>query len=274
MSDASCLVYQVWVGRPDHPLYELCTQSVARYCARHRLDHVIQREARLAIQPIDPWPRFGAVACSPAYLPIFEKENAFALFDRYERICIIDSDIYVRADAPNIFDELREGAAFAGVLERDLPVRTEYAVALRNYAERQYGRWKGSDWAWSDAFGPEFYNMGVMLMDRRLVPYLRDETPEQFIRRKEFEDFVNGVGPWRHSTDQTLLNYWVRSSGMPRQNLSWKWNALFRAVRDEALPEAYFIHFFLSRKLPRRGAEVAEIVAQLEQAIVVSAPAW
>lgn len=268
------LIYQVWVGSPQQPVYDLCTRSVARYCSRHGIDHVLQREPILAIRPLDMSHRpYGAVD-RLGYLPIFEKENAFAWFDRYDRICILDSDIYIRAHAPNIFDELDGEAAFAAVLERDLPLRTAYVGALRNYAEAQFGQLRGPAWQWSETYGPEFYNMGVMLMDRSVVSYLNGDSPEQFIRRAEFERFVNGVGPWRHSTDQTLLNYWVRNSGMPRKNLSWKWNALFRAVCDDALPEAYFIHFFVSHRLPRRGEEVPDIVAQIEQAVVVCAPPW
>lgn len=268
------LIYQVWVGNQDRPLYEVCTQSVARYCERFRVDHVVQREAVLAIRPFDMSHRPHQWIARLGYLPVFEKENAFARFTDYERICIIDSDVYIRDGAPNIFAELDGTIAFAGVLERDLPLKPDYVTALRRYAESQYGALASADWPCSEAYGPEFYNMGVMLMDRSIVAYLNGDTPEEFIRRREFERFVNGEQQWWRSTDQTLLNYWVRASGMPRKTLSWKWNALFRAVADDALQDAHFIHFFLSNKLPRQGAEVPEIVARLDRGEAVSTPSW
>ena len=43
-----------------------------------------------------------------AYLPIYEKENAFDYIDDYDQIAIIDADIYIRPDSPNIFDEVSE----------------------------------------------------------------------------------------------------------------------------------------------------------------------
>lgn len=39
------------------------------------------------------------------YLPIYEKENAFDYLDDYDQIAIIDADIYIRPDAPNIFED-------------------------------------------------------------------------------------------------------------------------------------------------------------------------
>ena len=105
-----------------------------------------------------------------------------------------------------------------------------------------------------------------MVFSSKIKEYLNGETPLEFIRRKEFERFVNGEGNWKWSTDQTLLNFWVRKSGMKRKNIDWKWNALFKGIKDEKLPEAHFIHFFLSGNLPQKGAEIPSIIKNLDNA--------
>ena len=77
------------------------------------------------------------------------------------------------------------------------------------------------------------------------LPYLKDETAEQFIRRPEFKDFVDGIGYRKWSTDQMLLNYWVKKEKIPTLNMDWRWNGLFKGIDDAQIPKAYFIHFFL-----------------------------
>jgi len=101
--------------------------------------------------------------------------------------------------------------------------------------------------------------MGVMLLDKSILPYLNGQTPEQFLRRPEFERFINGEGHWKWSTDQTLLNWWLKKERIPTCDIDWKWNALYGAVRD--VSEAYFVHFFLSAKL--RPGEVERAIRDL-----------
>jgi len=103
------LIYQVYTG-PRKRLYDHCTKSVATYCEEHGIDHVIQREPILRIKP----DVFATNRSKESYgkhggfLPIYEKENAFAYFDRYDQIAIVDGDIWIRPNSPNLFDELDE----------------------------------------------------------------------------------------------------------------------------------------------------------------------
>lgn len=251
------LIYQIALGETP-AFYDICTASVDRYCKRHGLDHIVQTEPILRIVPVKSCRSVNALRLG--YLPIYEKEAAFAYLDRYEKIAIIDADVYIRDCAPNIFDQPVE--AFGGVLERDLPITSSYADKIRKYSHGQYDLLTDVDWKWGD-YGAAFYNMGVMLLGPGFRKYLNGETPEQFVRRPEFERFVNGEGHYKWSADQTLLNYWVKKSGMPALNLDWRWNAIQMAVEPSWLREAYFVHFVLSSKMPRGGAEIPEIISRL-----------
>jgi lipopolysaccharide biosynthesis glycosyltransferase len=199
------------------------------------------------------------------YLPIYEKENAFNYLDEYDKIAIVDSDIFIRDSAPNIFDEIDMDTAFAGVYEKDMPLTPQYIKKIQAYSRGQYASLTDAPFE-HGSFGTAFYNMGLMVFTKKLLEYLNGETPLEFIRRKEFERFVNGEGNWKWSTDQTLLNYWVHKSRMPKKNLDWKWNALFKGIVDTKLPESHFIHFFLSGNLPKKGAEIPSIVSNLDKA--------
>lgn len=251
------LIYQVAVG--DCPeFYIPCIDSVRSYARRCEADHIVQTEPRLYIQPTGPGR--SAQALSRGYLPIFEKENALAHLVAYDEVLILDADIYVRECAPIIFDQPATiSFDFAGVPERDVPATTAHQDKVRKYSKGQYETLEDVDWRWDDR-GAHFYNMGVMLLRKSVREYIR-QTPLEFIRRPEFERFVNGEGHWKWSTDQTLLNWWVKSSGMRAWDLDWRYNALYAAC--PRVTDAWFVHFFLASKLPRGGNEIPEIIERL-----------
>lgn len=255
------LIYQVKVGNPPK-FYDFCNQSVEKYCDKYNIDYKIQTKPKLKIRPIKSARSHSAVE-RLGYLPIFEKEYAFNYLNDYDAIAIIDSDIYIRENAPNIFNELDEDTVFAGVIEKDLPSSKQHQEKCRKFSMAQYEPVKHIMTDWHPMKGVPFYNMGMMLCSNKIKKYLNGETPEQFIKRKEFEPFVNGEGHFKWSTDQTMLNVWIKQTQMKTKNLNWKWNALYKTVPDDKLKQAYFIHFFLSSKLPKKGEEIPQIVKQL-----------
>ena len=106
--------------------------------------------------------------------------------------------------------------------------------------------------------------MGMMICNKSILKYLRGQTPRQFIERVEHKDFVDGVGNWKWSTDQTLLNTWVKKERMKVKQLPYNYNALFSAVIPEMMQDAHFIHFFLKDKLPQRGENVEQLMEMVK----------
>lgn len=248
------LVYQVAVGETP-AFYKTCIASVERYCKRIGAEHVVQTEPKLRIVPHRSYRSVNALRLG--YLPVYEKENAFSYIGEYEQVAILDADIYVRESAPDVFEHQCE---FGAVMERQMPLTQEYLSKIRKYSDGQYSLLTDVDWQWNDD-GAAFYNMGFMLLGAGLLKYLNGDTPLEFIRRPEFARFVNGEGHWKWSTDQTLLNYWVKKAGIAVKDLDWRWNALYGAVRD--VSPAHFVHFFLSAKMPRGGAEIPDLIKSL-----------
>lgn len=254
------LVYQVYVGAPSR-LYDHCTASVKSYAERIGAEYIIQKKPLLKIRP-DPfttnrskesYEKYGG------YLPIYEKENAFAYLGEYDSVAIIDADVYVREGCnESIFDDVHPQCEFGGVLERDMPLTNEYQRKIANYSRMQYGVSKLKplfDW---NNLGADFYNMGVMVVNKHLLKKLDGQTPKQFLERPEFKDFIDGQGAWKWSTDQTLLNYWVKKERMQVTNLHWKWNGLYTANNN--IEKCNFVHFFLKDKLPNRGENVEDLM--------------
>lgn len=260
------LIYQVCLGEQrNSSLYAHCIESVSRYCELHGIKHVIQTKPKLMIKPDifasnrseDSYKKHGG------FLPIYEKENAFDLLNEYDQIAIIDADIFIRDDAPNIFDDFGVTDAWGGVVEREMPITEEYKRKILNYSHMQYDvlHRKGVGDFKPNKGGYEFFNMGMIVINSKLLlPYLNGQDAHTFINRLEFKDFVDGVGAWKWSTDQTLLNYFLKRHNVSTKHLSYKWNALYKGVRDKEIPEAHFIHFFLKDKLPARGENVKQLM--------------
>ena len=271
------LIYQVYTGKRSK-LYDHCTASVKAYAEyinskespQNKVDYVIQTQPIMRIKPDvfatnrskESYEKHGG------FLPIYEKENAFDYWDKYDQICIIDADIWIRPGSPNIFNEMSNETEFAGMVERQAPILPWYQEKLRGYTRMQYSTLEDVDWKWNNS-GGHFFNMGLMLMNRQFVNYLpiqsngKRQSGKDFIQRPEFKRFVDGLGAWKWSTDQTLLNWWVKKENMKLQELSWKWNALFTAIPDDRIKEAYFVHFFLKDKLPNSGENVEQLMEKV-----------
>ena len=259
------LIYQVYTGKRSR-LYDHCTDSVQSYAERIGAEYAVQTLPKLRIKPDvfvtnrsrESYEKYGG------FLPIYEKENAFDYFDRYDQIAIIDADVWIRPECnEDVFVVMGSDVDFAGVLEREMPLSPQYQRKVANYARMQYGMagmHQLFDWKCPRGLGADFYNMGIMIMNRSIAKYLRGQTAKQFITRPEFKDFIDGKGAWKWSTDQTLLNYWVKKEKMKVNNLSYHWNALYKGIEDDKLKDAHFIHFFLKDKLPNRGENIEELM--------------
>ena len=175
------LIYQVYVGKKSK-LYNHCTDSVKEYAARIGADYIRQKTPILLIRP-DPFTtnRSKEAVERLRYLPIYEKENAFTYLKTYDQVAIIDSDVWVRPDSPNVFDAVDPSVDFAGVVEREMPILDWYSKKIANYSKMQYSNIRSVDWKW-DKRGGEFFNMGVMLLNKSIDRFLNDETPQQFLR--------------------------------------------------------------------------------------------
>ena len=256
------LIYQVYTGNRSK-LYDWCVNSVQDYSKEYGIDHIIQQIPKMRIKPDvfatnrskESYEKYGG------FLPIYEKENAFQFVDDYDQIGIIDADIYIRPDTPNIFDEFSDDAAFGAVVERDMPIEDWYEKKIVNYSYMQYERlhdFSGINFD-PNELGFEFCNMGMILLNcQNFKPYLQGQTPKEFLMRSEFKDFVDGVGTWKWSTDQTLLNFFIKKYRVPLQKMHWKWNGLFTA--NNKIDECHFIHFFLKDKLSNKGENVEELM--------------
>lgn len=259
------LIYQVYTGKKS-ALYDHCTASVKEYADKIEADYIVQKTPILMIKP-DPFTSNRSKESYEKYggfLPIYEKENAFSYLDTYDQIAIIDADIWIRPTCDrSIFDAAGSDCDFAGVLERDMPCTPQYERKIANYTRMQYGMPGINhlfDWKCPKGCGADFYNMGMMVLNKSILKYLKGMTPKEFLTQSKFKPFIDGQGAWKWSTDQTLLNVWVKDEKMKVNNLSFEWNGLFTGIEMNKVKDVQFVHFFLKDKLPNRGENVEELM--------------
>ena len=72
------------------------------------------------------------------FLSTKKKTHSIGSPKGYDQIAIIDADIYIRPEAPNIFDDLSDKYDFGAVVERDMPISGQYAMKIKNYSNMQY----------------------------------------------------------------------------------------------------------------------------------------
>lgn len=260
------LIYQVCLGRQTNSkLYKKCIESVAQYCEKHDIEHYVQRVPKLKIKPdlfatnrsTDSYEKHGG------FLPIYEKENAFDLLDEYDQIAIVDADIYIREGSPNIFESFGTSLPFGAVVEREMPITNEYKDKIYRYSFMQYGLLHNNKTDFKpNTLGFEFFNMGLILLNTKLFkPYLKGKSAKEFLARSDFKDFIDGKGAWKWSTDQTLLNYFLKKEIVPVEHMDWKWNGLYGA--NTKIKECHFVHFFLKDLLPESGENVEELMRMI-----------
>lgn len=256
------LIYQVYTGKRSK-LYDTCTDSVKQYAERIGAEYIQQRNPILMIKPdifqtnrsTESYAKYGG------FLPIYEKENAFTYLKTYDQVAVIDADVYVRPSVTDsIFADISPDYHFGAVVERQMPITEKYQAKIANYSRMQYSNIKSVDWKWNQ-LGAEFMNMGVMVLNKSIEKYFNGETPKQFLSRPRFKPFIDGLGAWKWSTDQTLLNTWVREEKMNIKHLDWKWNGLYTA--NTRIEECNFIHFFLKDLLPQKGENIEELLNEI-----------
>lgn len=260
------MIFQVYIPiRGKNKLYDYCTNSVREYCKLHGIEYYQLTEPKLKILPnMDRTNRNkNGLMKEAGYLPIFEKEYAFTVMkDKAIAQCaIVDADIYIRPNSPNIFNEVPLEYSFGGVLERDLPLSKGHKNKITGYSRDMFKNNKRFDW--KDGIA-DFYNMGMMVCNESLLDYLKGQSPSEFIYRDEFRDFVDGIGLYKWSTDQVLLNHWIKNENIKAKNMDWRWNGMYKGVDDSRIKEAHFVHFFLKDKLPARGENVEELMKHVK----------
>jgi len=194
-------------------LTSLTYPFLERYCENHNLDLLIMREQNQKI--VNKCEIDGAnwfVGCDRWY--------AYDLFQLYDRILWIGSDVLVQPYAPNIFDVVPEGQI--GIFMDQQKNEGHHAGDLMGDCFNAFG------------IRPDgYYNIDVMLVDhteKEIFNY--NNTDMKFINK----------GKWN---EQDYFNYYTKINNIPLFDVGYRWNCMVSnyLYTGRPIPEDwYFMH--------------------------------
>lgn len=149
--------------------------------------------------------------------PHWEKFQIHDLLDEYDRILYLDTDIIIRDDCPNLFDEVPEDklGAFNETFFRSVSHRRVKSLA------HLYGcripKWNGN-----------YYNAGVMVISQQHKPLFKKPL-------RECEDFY----------EQSYLNVRIAQLNIPVYELHHSFNYMtgVDSITDDNRHDAFIIHY-------------------------------
>lgn len=201
--------YVIFVSSVRQKFFDIVCPSFENYCGKHSLDLIINREERV---------KHNVNIRMPG---MFERFQIYNLLDRYERVCYVDSDIYIKSNSPNIFDVVP--AKKLGIYCESVDINRDAFIGhMKNHFKL------------NDDI-KLYYNSGVIVASKIHKSMFSVEQLNKFFKKP---DIV--VGEW---PDQDYINYYILRKGMSVYDIGYKFNYLYNDLKESKLSEAYFIHF-------------------------------
>ena len=198
------LLLTVSIGQDD--LSNHTIPRMQRYAAKYRVEFEVMTSSNRFERP--------AFAYWERLVELVDSE--------YDRILILDSDILIRNDAPNLFEIDFEDVA----MKQSKYVAPNFLARVNDEID-------------CDFTVPDMYNTGVILITRDYLASISDNIRELSCT----------VEKTRYA-DQVYFCVVVKNTGVQPTPLSWRWNQ-HDQVPDFRARHAYFLHFRGRQKVLR-----------------------
>jgi len=180
-------------------MWDYTLSSMRSTCERHgwAFEAITTRKVNMA--------RFEA----PTWNVSFEKFQVCDYLDRYDRVLLIDADVMMSPECPDIFDAVPEDAI--GAVFEDVGSRMKNRQGQIDMIKAH--RFRGA--LGMDEWNTGYMNSGVMVLSKCHRPALAFDMNDPQTRviaiRKSFPD-------------QNTMNFLCRRSGWPILDMGYKWN--------------------------------------------------
>lgn len=199
----------IFVSSINQNFFDIVRPSFENYCKKHNLDLVINRQERVKHD-------VKMRVCG-----MFERFQIYDLLDKYERVCYVDSDIYIKNNSPNIFDIVPDKKL--GIYCESVDINRD---AFIGHLKSQFNL--------TDDI-KLYYNSGVIVASKMHKPVFNVTMMNKFFKKPGII-----VGGW---PDQDYINYYILRRDVSVYDIGYKFNYLYNDLKDTRLNLAYFIHF-------------------------------
>lgn len=208
MNNAMCVVN---IGLDN--IAKLSIPFFRRYCNKYNIDLIIITEKKITV--------------NNDLNPVYEKLQAFDILEEYDRIAIVDLDIFITHNAPNIFNAVPIG--FVGGVYEDVAYININRFDKMRLDDRKTNMeaYIGNKWTYG------YINCGVLVVDRHNRDLVRYDNI--------YEDSKNS-GKFM---EQNILNARLVMENIKKISIDPKYNYIKHWAKREFYSslEAYFIHY-------------------------------
>ena len=192
--------------------WEVSKHSIQAYCKKYDLQLEVITTTKYNIKPFDAFSN---------HVNLFEKNQVYELFDKYDRILRLDYDLLIAPDCPNLFDIVPEGM-IGGVYE-DIGIAKESRERMMRDIQACLG-----DVHWNKGY----LNAGVIVASK--------QHREVFNPTIEIIYTVQGIDII-DTPEQDYMNYMIRKLGFEVYELSYRFNHIMHFPNNRF--SSYIIHY-------------------------------
>jgi lipopolysaccharide biosynthesis glycosyltransferase len=214
----------IFVNSINQDFFKLVKASFENYCSKYNIDLIINTSEKV---------KHGVRMHVKG---MFERFQIYDLLDVYDRVCYIDSDIYIKNNSPNIFDEVPVNKLGIYCESKDLN-RDDFIKHMKyNFKLNDDIRL--------------YYNSGVMVASQMHKSMFNVTFLKKFFNRG---GIITGGWP-----DQDYINYHIYHREVRVYDIGYKYNYLHSELKDSRLQSAYFVHF---AGIPNRRQYISDFLS-------------
>ena len=196
----------------NYPEWKAAKPSIVAYCKKYHLPLEVITTTKYGIEPFDKFSNS---------VNLFEKNQIYELFDKYDRILRLDFDLIISPNCPNLFDIVPEDK-IGGVFE-DVRIARESRRSMMKNIQVHLG-----DLLWESGY----LNAGVIVASKQ-----HRELFHTTLEEIEEVQTIEGIT----TPEQDYLNYVIRELGFEVYELSYRFNHIMHFPQDRF--NSYIIHY-------------------------------
>ena len=213
MKSKNIVVIPAMSGLDDISYKEYCINSWDYWCKKNDVQLFVLDESIVDVTEMKPtWQRWHV-------LDILDASEI-----EYNQVALVDIDTMIRWDAPNIFDQTNN--LFSACIDNDNIGWVKQSID----GYQKYFRHIRFDWT-------TYFNCGMIVLNKQHKNLCKQITDFWYNNSAELTNVQNTL---RKGTDQTPVNYLVRSSSHDLRILDKKWN-LTHLNRKEIIQDFMFV---------------------------------
>lgn len=157
-----------------------------------------------------------------------ERLEMYDLFDKYDRILYVDADVFIKPNAPNIFETFKEDEMY---MLNECPLgERNYNTNMAYIEQTVFPCIKEIRPVFDPPKGYPYFNAGVMLCPKKYRHIVQMRQQDYFEHHRMEQDYIN-------------YNMWAYNIEVRQLPIEWNGIHLFQKDKENYIDKLHFIHY-------------------------------